>query len=144
MFTCFFNLQELGIEYEYYFYTCMSTSRDITLGLLYGYKGVLQAVSLLFAFQIRKVQVKGLNDAMFIAATIYVTSIILAVTIVSIYSLVELVNVYPVVLGLGLLVGSTAILALVFVPKVRNNRLVYPSEALMGTKQETLNAMDIN
>ncbi len=102
----------------------MSTSRDITLGLLYGYKGVLQAVSLLFAFQIRNVPVKGLNDAMFIAATIYVTSIILAVTIVSIYSLVELVNVYPVVLGLGLLVGSTAILALVFVPKVSKKKVI--------------------
>ena len=116
----------------HYFYTCISTSRDITLGILYGYKGILQAVSLLFAFQIRKVKVKGLNDAKYIAGAVYVTSVILAVIIVSTYSLVDYVNVYPVVFGLGLLVGATAILVLVFVPKASslrpdNRLLVMPS-----------------
>ena len=48
--------------------------------------------------------------------------IILAVIIVSTYSLVEYVNVYPVVFGLGLLVGATAILVLVFVPNVSSVR----------------------
>ena len=75
-------------------------------------------VSLLFAFQIRKVKVKGVNDAKYIAAAIYVTSIILAVTILSIYTLEDNVNGYVAVFGLGLLVGSAAIVALVFVPKV--------------------------
>ncbi len=97
----------------------MSTSRDVTLGILYGYKAVLQVVSLFFAFQIRKVKVKGLNDAKYIVAAVYVTSIILAVIIVSTYSLVEFVNIYPVVFGLSILVGATAILLLVFVAKVR-------------------------
>ncbi len=96
----------------------MSTSRDITLGILYGYKAVLQVVSLFFAFEIRKVKVKGLNDTKNIAAAVYVTSIILAVVIVSTYSLVEFVNIYPVVFGLSILVGATAILLLVFVPNV--------------------------
>ncbi len=111
-------LQELEIIYEYYYYTCISTSRDITLGILYGYKGALQAVALLLAFQIRKVKVKGLNDAKYITGAIYVTSIILVLTIVSTYSLAESVNIYPLVFGLGLLVGTTAILVLVFIPKV--------------------------
>ncbi len=97
----------------------MSTSRDITLGILYGYKAILQVVALVMAFQIRKVKVKGLNDAKYIVAAVYVTSIVLAVIIVSTYSLVEYINVYPVVFGLSLLVGSTAILTLVFVPTVR-------------------------
>ncbi len=109
----------MGIIYEYYLYTCSSTSRDITLGILYGYKGVLQAIALLFAFQIRKVKVKGLNDAKYIAGAIYVTSIILVVTIVSTFALSESVIVYPVVFGLEILLGTTAILVLAFVPKVR-------------------------
>ena len=113
-----FSLQDLGVVYKYYFYTCTSEARSITLGVLYGYKAVLQVVSLLFAFQIRKVKVKGLNDAKYIAAAIYVTSIILVVTILSTYTLVDYVNGYVAVFGLGVLVGTTAIVALVFLPKV--------------------------
>ena len=79
-------------------------------------------VSLLFAFHIRKVKVKGLNDAKYIAAAIYVSSIILAVILVSTYSLDECVNIYPAVISFGLLVGTTAILALAFVPKVSCNQ----------------------
>ncbi len=95
-------------------------SRDVTLGVLYGYKAVPQAVSLFLAFQIRKVKIKGLDDAKYTVAAVYVTSIVLAVIIVSTYSLVEFVNIYPVVFGLSILVGATAILVLVFVPKVSN------------------------
>ncbi len=124
-----FHMQEQEIIYEYFFYTCVSTSRNITLGILYGYKAILQVVALFMAFQIRKVKVKGLNDATYIAAAVYVTSIVLAVIIVSTYSLVEYINVYPVVFGLSLLVGTTAILTLVFIPPVRqpicNNACVY-------------------
>ena len=114
----FFSLQDLGVVYKYYFYTCTSEARSITLGVLYGYKAVLQVVSLLFAFQIRKVKVKGVNDAKYIAAAIYITSIILVVTILSTYTLVDYVNGYVAVFGLGLLMGNTAIVALVFLPKV--------------------------
>ena len=86
--------------------------------VLYGYKGLLQLIALTFAFTTRKVKVKGLDDSMYIAAAIYVTSIVLAVTIVSTYTLMDYVNVYPAVVGLGFLLGTTMILALVFVPRV--------------------------
>ena len=86
--------------------------------VLYGYKGLLQAIALLLAFCIRKVKVKGLDDSMYIAASIYVTSIVLAVIIVSTYTLREYVNAYPAVIGIGLLVGTSMILGLVFVPRV--------------------------
>ena len=86
--------------------------------VLYGYKGLLQAIALLLAFRIRKVKVKGLDDSMYIAASIYVTSIVLAVIIVSTYTLRDYVNAYPAVIGIGLLVGTSMILILVFVPRV--------------------------
>ncbi len=76
---------------------------------------------MLFAFQIRKVKVKGLNDAVYIAAAIYVTSMMLFVTIISTYLPViagHHINSHSSLFGFGLLVGATAILALVFVPKV--------------------------
>ena len=63
-------------------------------------------------------KVKGLNDSKYIAASIYVTSIVLAVSIVSTYTLMDYVNAYPAVVGMGFLLGTTMILALVFVPRV--------------------------
>ena len=91
----------------------------IVYATLYGYKGFLQIIALLLAFRIRKVKVQGLDDSMYIAAAIYVTSIVLAVTIFSTYTLMDYVNVYPIVVGMGFLLGTTTILGLVFVPRVR-------------------------
>ena len=61
---------------------------------------------------------KGLDDSKYIAAAIYVTSIVLAVIIISTYTLRDYVNSFPGLVGMGLLVGTTMILALVFVPRV--------------------------
>lgn len=86
--------------------------------ILYGYKAVLQVIALLFAFRTRKVKVKGLNDSKYIAAAIYITSIVLAVIIISTYTLQDYANTFPALVGLGLIVGTTMILTLLFVPRV--------------------------
>ena len=86
--------------------------------MLYGYKGLLQVIALLLAFHTRKVKVKGLDDSKYIAAAVYNTSVVMAVTIVSTYTLTDYVNVFPAVVGSGFLLGTTMILVLVFVPKV--------------------------
>ena len=94
-------------------------ARDIFLGVLYGYKMVLQIIALVLAFTIRKVKVKGLNDAKYIALSIYVTSIVLAIIIISTYTLTEFVNGFAALICSGGFIGTTFILVLVFVPKVR-------------------------
>ena len=109
----------LGVTTLYFTYVCTSTARNIFLGVLYGYKMVLQIIALVLAFSIRKVKVKGLNDATYIAAAVYVTSIVLAVIIISDYSLSEFVNVHAAVDCTGDFIGTTVVLGLVFVPKVR-------------------------
>ena len=111
--------QELGIVTDYYTYVCSSKARNIFLGILYGYKMILQIIALLLAFSTRKVKVKGLDDSKYIAAAIYVTSIVLAVIIVATYSLNEFVNAFPALFCTGFLIGTTVILGLVFIPKVR-------------------------
>lgn len=111
--------QEANILYHYFFYTCSSPCRDIALGILYGYKAALQVGALVLAFQIRKVKIKGLNDAKYVAVAIYITSVILSCVIVSTYSLRDYVNTYAMVLGVGFVIGTTMVLALVFVPRVR-------------------------
>lgn len=86
--------------------------------VLYGYKAVLQVIALIFAFRTRKVKLKGLNDSKYIAAAIYISSIVLAVIIISTYTLQDYANAFPTLVGLGLIVGTTMILTLVFVPRV--------------------------
>jgi len=111
--------QVLSITTLYLTYVCNSTARDISLGILYGYKMVLQIIALVLAFSIRKVKVKGLNDAKYIAAAVYVTSIVLAVIVISNYTLTEFVNGFVAVVCTGNFIGTSFILGLVFVPKVR-------------------------
>ena len=110
--------QPTGIILQFFFYLCDSKSRDIALGVLYGYKAVLQVAALVFSFSIRKVKVKGVNDAKYVAAAVYVTSIVTAVIFVSLYSLKTFVNLYAALFSLGFFIGTSVILVLVFIPKV--------------------------
>ncbi len=88
------------------------------LGILYGYKMLLQIIALVFAFSIRKVKIKGLNDTKFIVAAIYITSIVTAIVIVFTYTLDQYINTFAGLFSLGFFIGTTAILGLVLVPPV--------------------------
>ena len=112
------HLKVLNLITNYSIFICDSKARDITLGILYGYKAVIQVIALIFTFSIRKVKIKGLNDANYIAIAVYVTSIVTAVIIVSTYTLEDYINVYAAVFSCGFIIGTTVILMLVFVPKV--------------------------
>ena len=92
--------------------------RNICLGLLYSYKCVLQVFALYFAFQTRKVKVKGLNDAKYIAVMVYVVTIVLVTTLVSNIALTDYVNIHTVVYCVGLAISGSVILGLTFIPKV--------------------------
>lgn len=111
--------QVLQITTLYCTYICDSLSRDIFLGILYGYKAILQVLAMVFAFSIRKVKVKGLNDTKFIIAIVYVTSLATAVLIVAVYTLKTRINSFAVLFSTAFLIGTTTTLGLVFVPKVR-------------------------
>ena len=110
--------QELDVTTDYFTYICSSTARDIFLGVLYGYKMVLQVIALVLALSARKVKYKGLDDSKYIAAAIYITSIVLAVIMVATYTLKDFVNGFAALFCTGFLIGTTVILGLVFVPKV--------------------------
>ena len=114
----FFPYQPTAEIHKYSLYVCESEGQVILYAVLFGYKGLLQVIALILAFRTRKVKLKGLDDSKYIAAAIYVTSIVLAVIIVSTYTLRAYENVYPGVVGIGFLLGTTMILTLVFVPRV--------------------------
>lgn len=99
-------------------YICGSPQRRITLGILYGYKMLPQIMALIFALSIRKIKIKGLDDAKYMAFAVYITSIVTAVVIVITYTLHIFINVFAVIFSLGFFIGTTSILFLVLMPPV--------------------------
>ena len=112
----------LAVQTDLYIYTC-STRRWIelfVLGLVYGFFGILQTVSLYFAFQISKVKVKGLNDAKYTAAVVYVITALVVILIVtnSVFNWVYYINMSASINGIVIWLAGTSILGFVFIPKV--------------------------
>ena len=114
------SLQDTETVTQFFVYVCQSQSRSITLGVLYGYKMVPQVIALVCAFSIRKIKVKGLDDAKFIAFSVYITSLVTAIVIVITYTLDDYINYYASIFCSGFFIGTTVILGLVMIPPVSN------------------------
>ena len=110
----------MEIETVYFRYTCSTNSwiRTIAIGLIYLYKFVEYICAFYYAFRLRKVKIKSLNDTKYIVAFVYITSIILATTCISTLSLSKYINVYAAVYNLGFWLATSAIVGFLFVPKV--------------------------
>ena len=78
-------------------------------------------MAVIFAFSIRKVRVKGLNDTKFIVTIIYASSIAMAAIIVAAYTLKTRINGYAALFSTAVVIGTTTTLGLVFVPKVNHH-----------------------
>ena len=111
---------------ENYIYICDSKARDIFLGILYGYKMLLQIIAILLAFSIRKVKVKGLDDAKYIGAIACVTIVMLAVIIVATYFMKDVINGFTALFCTGFWIISTLVLILVFLPLVCTYSMLVP------------------
>ena len=79
---------------------------------------VIQIFALYFAFQTRKVKVKGLNDAKYIALIVYIVGILVLINLVTTFALSEYVTVYAAIYGTCIWISATAVLGLTFIPKV--------------------------
>lgn len=75
-------------------------------------------VAVILAFSIRKVKIKGLNDSKEISAIVYITSIILVLTIVMTLALRDFINVSGTVNAVGYSTAATVVLGFIFIPKV--------------------------
>ena len=104
----------------HFVYICDSPAEDISVALLFFYKVVLQIVAALLAFRLRtrKVKVKGLDDAKYIIAAVYISSLAIILAIVSVFAFVQYLNAFAMAFSVEINIASTAILALVFIPKV--------------------------
>lgn len=117
----FYYIFQTGQRIDYSVYICTSNTVLIWHGIVFGYKALLQIIAIFLAFGTRKVMIEGLNDAKYIAGIIYVTSIVLAVLIVSFVTLEIYLNALAAVYSTGFTILATLIIGFIFIPKVRND-----------------------
>jgi len=116
------TLQVREVEYHYFIYICSSTGRNIMLGVLYGYKAVLQGATVIMALKTRKVKVRGLDDCREIVMATYLTSFVLVIILIINYTVEDMINTFTALTSLSFFIGATAIILLVFVPKVTSDQ----------------------
>ena len=85
---------------------------------MFAYLIVLQIIGLVLAFQTRKVKLHGLRDSKFVAAIIYISSIILVALALVTFSLRTYINIGTAIITFGVFSLTTIFLALMFIPKV--------------------------
>ena len=112
--------QSLGVEEQYFVWVCYETSSPNFFWriFIFTYLAILQIVGILLAFQTRRVKVKGLNDSKFVAAIIYISSIVLVALALVTFALRTYINIGTGVFVAGILTLTTIFLALNLVPKV--------------------------
>ena len=79
---------------------------------------MLQVVGIVFAFETRKVKIKVLNDAKYVAIIIYVCSIVVVIYGLSELALSSYLHTSAVLNNTIIIVASSVFLALNFIPKV--------------------------
>ena len=112
------RIQEDYILNSYIYIKAEGKYEKVWKTVLYVYKALLQATACILAFWTRKVHIKVLNDAKYITAIIYTTSILLAISVIGVFMLSQYPNAFAAVFSTCLLIVSTLILALLFIPKV--------------------------
>ena len=85
---------------------------------LFLYLGVLQIVGLILAFQTRKVKIPILNDSKFVAALVYISSVVFVALVLVTFSLPAHINISNGIFSAGIMLLATISLILMFVPKV--------------------------
>lgn len=75
-------------------------------------------VAVILAFRTRKVNIKALNDSKYLTIIIYISSVIIALMLISAVLLERYLNIDAAVFGGLILLFTTVVLGLTFIPKV--------------------------
>ena len=121
MILIIFIIQNREVRIEYHVLVCY---KEVGAALywkifVFAYLTVLQIVGIMLAFQTRRVKIKILKDSTFVAANVYISSIMIVVFILVTFVLRSYLNTYNAIFAIGILILTTTFLILTFVPKVR-------------------------
>ena len=118
-------LQEDNVLFEKHNLVCQGPRDLIWIIILYLYILATQLMAVFLAIRTRKVEIKILNDAKYIVAIIYLTSVIITIMIVCAVLLSNFLNADGAVFGGLIYVFITTVLAILFIPKVQCLCIVY-------------------
>ena len=113
-------MQPLNVSIQFYVLVCYEGSSPSFFWqiFIFVYLAVLQMVGIVLAFQTRRVKLHGLRDSKFIAAIVYISSIVLVVLALVTFSLRTYINIGTGLFAGGIFILTTIFLALTFIPKV--------------------------
>ena len=103
---------------EHFNLVCDGRKSTIWIILILLYILATQLVAVYLAFRTRKVKIKALNDAKYLAFIIYISTVIVTGMIIGSISLRSFLNADAAVFCTGLLLYTTSVLLFLFVPKV--------------------------
>ena len=105
---------------DHYVWVCYAASSPSFFWqiFIFAYLAVLQIIGIVLAFQTRKVKLQGLRDSKFVAAIIYISSIILVALALVTFTLRTHINIGAGIIVTGIFSLTTIFLALIFIPKV--------------------------
>ena len=75
-------------------------------------------MGIVLAFQTRKVKISALNDSTFVAALVYISSIVLVALVLVTFALRGYINIQGAIFSGGVLLLAFVYLILMFIPKV--------------------------
>ena len=112
--------QELGIRQQYFVWSCFESGSGAYYCdlLIFAYLALLQIVGIVLAFQTRKVKISALKDSTFVAALVYISSIVLVALLLVTFGLRGYINIQGAIFSGGILILAFVYLIVMFVPKV--------------------------
>lgn len=119
--TLLYPNQEDKVLIEHFNLVCEGKRDTIWIAVILFYLVATQLVAVYLAFRTRKVKIKALNDAKYLALIIYIGTVIITVMIISVVSLGSFLNADAAVFSACIWVFTTLILGLLFVPKVSSH-----------------------
>ena len=117
--------QELGIRQQYFVWSCYdpATGAFYCDLLIFAYLALLQIVGIVLAFQTRKVKISALNDSTFVAALVYISSVVLVALVLVTFALRGYINIQGAIFSGGVLLLAFVYLILMFIPKVTKHHI---------------------
>ena len=104
---------------QYKSLVCGGPKATIWIGVSFGYLFLTQIVAVFLAFRTRKVQIKVLNDSKYLTVIIYISTVIITSMMIGAIALKDYLNADAAVFGALIIIFTTLVLGLMFIPKVK-------------------------
>lgn len=120
------HFQDRGVKIVYQVWQCTAKNNANIINItIFVFEAILQIIGVILAFQTRRVKIRVLNDYVYVSSIIYISTITIFCTAAITVALGALLNITEVAYSGALLIATTCLLGLTFIPKVVSVLTVY-------------------